>query len=99
MHQSGPTCIAVATHVQLLPLEDVPIRPTRLSWPRSDSSEKSSSLELSFEERVDLGVLLAFLKDALDVVGLLLGRVFLGHLGAAEDGLGVLAASSDLLLE
>lgn len=86
----------IVTHVQFPALEDVPICSSNLSRPRADDGEKATSLELRLDKWVDLGILLAFLEDTFDVVGLFLVGCLLGHLGAAEDGLSVLKNGLDL---
>jgi hypothetical protein len=82
------------THVKLLALEDVTVGTARLARAGSDDGEETTGLELLLEDGVDLGVLLALVEDALDVVGLLLVGRLLGKLAAAEGGLGVLRGSA-----
>lgn len=83
-------------YVQLLPLQDVTIRSSNLTRPRSDNGEKTTSFELRFEKSVDLGVFLPLFEDALDVFGFLLFGGFFWHLGSTEDGLRVLKTISVL---
>ena len=83
----------VGTHVELLAFEDVSVGPTTLTGSRGDGGQKSTGPELLFEQRVNLGILLSFLEDPLDVVGLfrLSSGVFGGRgLACSGDGLGVL---------
>ena len=78
--------------VELLALKDVAVSAARLAGARSDHGEETTSAELLGEVGVNLGVLLALGKDALDVVRLLdlLGLGGGGSRGlGADNGLGV----------
>lgn len=80
----------VVVELQLLTLQDVTVSSSALARPGRDNSEESTSLELLLKEGVNLGNLLALLKDSLDVVALLLvGLLSGGGLGTSESGLGV----------
>lgn len=80
----------VVVELQLLTLQNVTVSSSALARPGRDNSEESTSLELLLKEGVDLGNLLALLKDSLDVVALLLvGLLSDGRLGTSESGLGV----------
>lgn len=75
--------------VELLALKNVTVGAAGLARTRGDHGEETTGTELLLEVVVDLGVLLALGKDALDVVRLLAlvgGGLSLALLG---DGLGV----------
>jgi hypothetical protein len=59
-------------NLELLALEDVPIRAAGLTRARRNARVETASAELRLEEGVNLGLLLALLDLALDVVRLLL---------------------------
>lgn len=78
--------------LQLAPLENVAIRTADLARTGADDGKQTTGLELGLEQGVNLGVLLALLENALDVVGLRLRGGLLRQLGTSVDGLSVLNA-------
>jgi hypothetical protein len=76
--------------LELLSFENVAVGAAGLTRAGGDDGEETTSLELLFEEGVELGSLFALVEDPLDVVGLLGLGVGLGKLSTSGGGLGVL---------